>query len=67
MLGWARCGAHKMHVGTRYAEHVFLHPVGSAGHVVGSRTLALQNIDTLFFILRWARFGGHKVCQDTLC
>jgi hypothetical protein len=25
---------YKMSVGTRYAEHVFLHPVGYAGHVV---------------------------------
>jgi hypothetical protein len=32
MLGWDRCGFQKMHVGTRYVELVFLHPVGYSGH-----------------------------------
>jgi hypothetical protein len=32
----ARCGLHKKYAETRYAELVFLHPVGSAGHVLHS-------------------------------
>jgi hypothetical protein len=36
MLGWAQCGIHKKHARTRYAELVFLQPMGSAGHVVDS-------------------------------
>jgi hypothetical protein len=33
-LGWDWHGYDKMCTGTRYPEHVFLHPVGYAGHVV---------------------------------
>jgi hypothetical protein len=36
MLTWARCCFHKKHARTRYAEFVFLHLVGFAGHVVHS-------------------------------
>jgi hypothetical protein len=34
MLGWDQCGFDKKCIGTRYAELLFLHPAGSAGHVV---------------------------------
>jgi hypothetical protein len=36
MLGSAQCGFYKKSVGIRYAELLFLHPVGSADHVVYS-------------------------------
>jgi hypothetical protein len=34
ILGWDRCVFHIKHPGTHYSELVFLHPVGSVGHVV---------------------------------
>jgi hypothetical protein len=39
MLEWALCGFHKMRSGTRFAELVFLHLVGSVGHVVNPMCL----------------------------
>jgi hypothetical protein len=36
IVGWARCRFHKKRTETRYIELVFLHPVGSADHVVHS-------------------------------
>jgi hypothetical protein len=36
MLALAQCGFNKKCAGTRYAELVFLHLVGSTGHVLHS-------------------------------
>jgi hypothetical protein len=36
MLGWDQYGFNKKHGKIRYAELLFLHPVGSVGHVVHS-------------------------------
>jgi hypothetical protein len=59
------CDSHKKNAGTRYVEHVFLHPVGSAGHIVHFSVFALRNIDTIFFIPRWAWCRTHKKCAVT--
>jgi hypothetical protein len=61
MLAWARCSFHKQRNGTRYAELVFLHPVGSAGHLVHSSASGPSNIDTLFLILRQVQYRFHKM------
>jgi hypothetical protein len=46
--------------GTRYAEHVFLHPMRSVGHIVRSVASGVQNFDALFFMLVWVCCGPHK-------
>jgi hypothetical protein len=41
----------KQHVGARYVEVMFLHPVGSVGHVEHSSASGVRNVDALFFML----------------
>jgi hypothetical protein len=52
---------------TRYAELVFLHPVGSAGHIVHSGVAGEENVNALFFTLRWDWYGYDKNSWDMLC
>jgi hypothetical protein len=64
-LGWTGTESTKKCVGTRYAKPVFLHPLGSAGHVVHSGASGLQNVDALFFMLEWDQYRFHKKCAET--
>jgi hypothetical protein len=50
---------------TRYAKQMFLHPVGSVGHVVHCVVSGTQNIDALFFMLLWDRYGFHEKHDGT--
>jgi hypothetical protein len=49
-----------MCTGTHYAEHAFLYPMGSMGHIVHSGASGARIIDALFFMLRWDWYGLHK-------
>jgi hypothetical protein len=44
---------------------VFLHPVGSAGHIVYASASTVRNIDALLFMLGWDRYGLHKKYTGT--
>jgi hypothetical protein len=48
------CGFHQNCDRTRCTKLLFLHLVGSKGHVVCSGGSRAWNVDTLFFMLRWS-------------
>jgi hypothetical protein len=65
ILMWARCSFHKGCAITCYAEVVFLHPMGFAGHVAHSGASGARNGYALFFMLRWDRYRFYKKCNGT--
>jgi hypothetical protein len=56
-------GFDKKRIGTHYVELVFLHLVGSAGHVVLSSLSRVGNIDVLFFVVgsSQCRFNKKRI------
>jgi hypothetical protein len=60
MLGWDRYGFDKKRTGTHYAELVFLHPVGSVGHLVYFGASEARNMIALFFMHGCDRCGFHQ-------
>jgi hypothetical protein len=44
---------------------VFLHLLGSAGHVPDFGASGAPIVDALFFLLRWDRYGFHKMHAGT--
>jgi hypothetical protein len=60
MLGWDWFEFDKSHAGTRYAELVFLHLVGTVGHIVHSGASEARNGDALFFMIHQNRYGLDK-------
>jgi hypothetical protein len=64
-LGWDLYGYDKKCAGRCYAVLVFLHPVGSTGHVVHSGVFEARNVKALFFMLWWDWYGFDKKCTRT--
>jgi hypothetical protein len=60
MHRWDQYGFDKKRFRARYAQLVFLHPVGSASHVVDSGASGARNDNTLFFLLRWDCYRFDK-------
>jgi hypothetical protein len=60
MVRWDPYRFNKKYAGTRYAELVFLHPVGSTGHIVYSSASRARNVDALFFVDGWDRYRYDK-------
>jgi hypothetical protein len=48
MIVWYWYGFHNKRTDISNVEFVFLHPVGTAGHVVYSGASGVRNIDTIF-------------------
>jgi hypothetical protein len=65
ILGWYRFGFQKKCNETYYAEVVFLHSVGSTGHVVYCSASGAPNVDALFFLLGWDLYGFHQKRDGT--
>jgi hypothetical protein len=65
MLVCHRYGFCKKRVGSRYAELVCLHSVGSAGHVVHSDVSGTLNVDALLLMLGWDEYRCHRKRDGT--
>jgi hypothetical protein len=61
-LRWDWHGFDKKYAETCYTELLFLHPVGSVGHIVHSIGFGERNGDALFFMLGWDWYGFNKKC-----
>jgi hypothetical protein len=60
MLGWDWYGFDKKRARTRYAELLFLHLVGSAGHIMHFGVSGPRNVDATFFMPESARCDFNK-------